>query len=106
MIVDNFFTIVFLLTSITYSYFNYTKTGDNNTLVSGDIYMYLNEGQDQIKLTNIFQDVYILLDDGYLSSSYVDIIKGFRPVISLKLGIKFEQGGDGTEANPYVVKYE
>ena len=30
---------------------------------------------------------------------------GVRPVISLKLGVEFESGGDGTPNNPYVVKY-
>ena len=32
-------------------------------------------------------------------------IVGLRPVISLKPGIEFESGGNGTPTNPYVVKY-
>ena len=31
--------------------------------------------------------------------------RGIRPVISLKLGVEFEEDGDGTPTNPYVVKY-
>ena len=31
---------------------------------------------------------------------------GLRPVVSLKLGTEFEEGGNGIPTNPYVVKYE
>ena len=31
---------------------------------------------------------------------------GVRPVVSLKQGIEFESGGNGTPTNPYVVKYD
>jgi len=44
--------------------------------------------------------------NGYLSSDYVDSAYGLRPVVSLKLGTEFEDGGDGTTTKPYVVKYE
>ena len=43
---------------------------------------------------------------GGLTGIKVDTSYGLRPVISLKYGIKFEKGGDGTPTNPYVVKYE
>lgn len=48
--------LMFLVTGITYAYFNYTKTGENNTLVTGDIYLRLNEGDDEITLTNVFPE--------------------------------------------------
>ena len=48
--------LMFLLTGITYSYFNYTKTGANNVLITGDIYLTLNEGNDGITLTNVFPE--------------------------------------------------
>ena len=38
-------------------------------------------------------------------SSETSVSYGIRPVISLKLGIEFESGGDGIPTNPYVVKY-
>ena len=40
-----------------------------------------------------------------LQYTYVNSTAGIRPVVSLKLGIEFETGGDGTPTNPYVVKY-
>ncbi len=43
--------------------------------------------------------------DGSLSNSYVNGTSGgLRPVVSLKLGTEFEDGGEGTILNPYVVK--
>ena len=41
-----------------------------------------------------------LNSDGMFESN-----RGVRPVISLKSGIEFEAGGNGTPTNPYVVKY-
>ncbi len=43
--------------------------------------------------------------DGYLNVGYANSSAGVRPVVSLKSGIEFESGGDGTPTNPYVVKY-
>ncbi len=48
--------LMFLLTGVTYSFFNYTKTGASNDLIAGDIYMHLNEGEDQISLNNVFPE--------------------------------------------------
>ena len=42
--------------------------------------------------------------NGYLSYDYVSNANGLRPVVSLKLGTEFEDGGDGTTLKPYVVK--
>lgn len=50
------FGLMFLLTGITYSYFNYTKTSSSQQLIAGDIHFNLNEGQDEIELTNIFPE--------------------------------------------------
>ena len=43
---------------------------------------------------------------GGISNYSVSNTGGLRPVVSLKLGTEFEDGGDGTPTNPYVVKYE
>lgn len=43
---------------------------------------------------------------GYFASDKMTYPGGLRPVVSLKLGTEFEDGGDGTPTNPYVVKYE
>ena len=45
-------------------------------------------------------------DNGYLSYNGVTESYGVRPVVSLKLGTEFENGGEGTPTKPYVVKYE
>ncbi len=43
---------------------------------------------------------------GYLGAAiYSSNSWGTRPVVSLKSGIEFVDGGDGTQTNPYVVKY-
>ena len=47
----------------------------------------------------------VVNNGGSLYNYYSDRYYGLRPVISLKLGTKFESGGDGTALNPYVVKY-
>ena len=48
--------LMFLLTGVTYAYFNYTKTSGNQQLITGDIYYRLNEGDDEIELTNVFPE--------------------------------------------------
>ena len=49
--------------------------------------------------------VYLTYDDGHLGYPATDVIGGLRPVVSLKPGIEFEDDGDGTPTNPYIVKY-
>jgi len=41
---------------------------------------------------------------GYVGSYDVNYSNGLRPVVSLKLGTEFEDGGEGTTLKPYVVK--
>ncbi len=48
--------LMLLLTGTIYAYFNYTRTGTNNALITGDIYLTLNEGEDEISLTNVFPE--------------------------------------------------
>ncbi len=45
--------LILLLTGITYSFFNYTKTGNANNLGTGDISFNIDEGE-AISLTNVF----------------------------------------------------
>jgi aspartate/methionine/tyrosine aminotransferase len=49
------------------------------------------------------RDVYYY---GGLGNSYTLYEYGVRPAVSLKPGIKYVDGGDGSKANPYVVKME
>ena len=48
--------LMFLLTGITYAYFNYSNTSVAQNLVVGDIHFNLNEGNDEIELTNVFPE--------------------------------------------------
>lgn len=41
---------------------------------------------------------------GTIFNNYSNTAQKVRPVISLKLGVEFEKGGEGTALNPYVVK--
>ena len=45
--------LILLLTGVTYSFFNYTKTGNANNLGTGDISFNIDEGE-AISLTNVF----------------------------------------------------
>ena len=44
-------------------------------------------------------------DNGTLTGGNFTNSEGLRPVVSLKLGTEFVEGGTGTTANPYIVKY-
>ncbi len=50
-------------------------------------------------------NVMSVLHNGGMQPANVVATDGARPVISLKPGIKFENRGNGTPTNPYVVKY-
>ncbi len=72
---------------------SYLRTGGiywtmtpNNTLSSNSFVYYVNNGIDS--------------QNNLATNSY-----GIRPVISLKLGTIFEDGGNGTPTNPYIVDY-
>ena len=41
---------------------------------------------------------------GTIFNNYTNSTQKVRPVISLKVGVDFEKGGEGTALNPYVVK--
>jgi hypothetical protein len=53
-----------------------------------------------------YSSISIIGSYGGPSSSVPNIWWGIRPAVSLKLGVEFEEGGDGTPTNPYKVKYE
>ncbi len=55
-IIIGVFAIVLLLGGTTYAWFNYSRTTGDNELIAGDIYLHLNEGQEEIELTNIFPE--------------------------------------------------
>ena len=48
---------------------------------------------------------FYVYSSGYLSNTIANLNHGLRPVVSLKPGTEFVDGGEGTTANPYVVKY-
>ena len=78
---------------------NYLKTGGTSWIISG----FGPSGSNYITWNLYREPIYIISDpDFYDGSGY----PGLRPAISLKPGIEFVEGGDGTPTNPYVVKYE
>ena len=48
------FGIVMIVIGSSLAFFNYTRTGESNRLITGNIYLTLNEGLDQINLENVF----------------------------------------------------
>lgn len=48
--------IIILILGISFSWFQYNRTGDKQTLVVGNIYLKLNNGNDTISLTNVFPE--------------------------------------------------
>ena len=41
---------------VTYAFFNYTKTGQNNKLIAGSLYLTMNEGNDTVNLSNMLPE--------------------------------------------------
>ncbi len=50
------FALVLFLGGTTFAWFNYSRTTSDQQLIAGDIYLHLNEGNDQISMTNIFPE--------------------------------------------------
>ena len=73
------------------SYYLYTGTGDSSWSLS--------PGSFNGNTASQFNST------GKLNHVSVVNSFGLRPVISLKSGVEFETGGEGTPTNPYVVKY-
>ena len=77
----------------------------NNTsyyLYTGNYYW----GLSPSYFSNVRNAYGFLVDSsGNLHLSYVRDTVGARPAVSLASGTEFENGGDGTKNNPYVVKY-
>ncbi len=48
--------LIGILSGITYAFFNYTKSTGTQQMSSGDILFRLNEGEDEISLTNVFPE--------------------------------------------------
>ena len=55
-IIASILVLVAILGGITYAWFNYRNTTSEQQLIAGDIYLRLNEGQDEIELSNIFPE--------------------------------------------------
>ncbi len=50
------FILIIAIGSISYAFFNYSKTGEESTIIAGDIYFRFNEGDDEIELLNVFPE--------------------------------------------------
>ena len=80
------------------SYFYYLYTNDYYWSMSPDLFF-----QETSRVFSAL--VFLASDYRYLVEDHVDYTYGLRPVVSLRLGTEFVEGGDGTGTNPYVVKY-
>ena len=80
------------------------STGTNSTyyLYTGNVYWTFSPHNYTRGTTTVFT----VTSGGQLDFSDVYASNGIRPVVSLKPGIEFVSGGNGTPTNPYVVKYE
>ena len=75
--------LMFLLTGVTYAYFNYTKVTSSQNLLVGDIHFNLSEGDDEIELTNIFPESASEArsrDDNYITFSISGINTSNKPI--------------------------
>ncbi len=69
-IIIGIFALVLFLGGTAYAWFNYSKTTGDQMLITGDIYLHLNEGNDQISMTNIFPETALearARDDNYIT---------------------------------------
>ena len=55
-IIASILVLVAILGGVTYAWFNYRNTTGDQRLIAGDIYLRLNEGEEEILLTNIFPE--------------------------------------------------
>ncbi len=81
---------------------NSTTSNTSYYLYTGNFYWSLSPGSFSSSRAGEFT----VGSGGGLTDYYVYNTVGLRPVVSLKLGTEFEDGGEGTGTNPYVVKYE
>ena len=59
-----------------------------------------------LNYNSYYSKMYYFNTDGFLTYSSNISSESLRPVVSLKLGTEFIEGGTGTPTNPYVVKYD
>ena len=55
-LVISIFALLLFLGGTTYAWFTYSSTTSEQKLISGDIYLVLNEGQEEISSTNVFPE--------------------------------------------------
>ena len=46
--------VIVTLVGFSYAWFNYSRTGTSNKLIMGELYLNLNEDNDQININNVF----------------------------------------------------
>ena len=71
-IVISIFALILFLGGTTYAWFSYRSETGEQELIAGDIYLHLNEGQEEITLTNVFPETpeeARARDDNYITFS-------------------------------------
>ena len=74
---------------------------------NADYYLYTGKSywtMSPYYFVNDYAMMYCVTKNGNLDSTFVTSTIGVRPVINLKADTLFEEGGDGTSGNPYVVQ--
>ena len=83
--------------------------GGTNDLSNNSYYLY--NGLEYWTISpsycnGIHTDMETINKDGFLSTQFVQIGLGVRPVINLKANTPFIEGGDGSSSNPFTVKLD
>ena len=55
-LVISVFALILFLGGTTYAWFNYRSETSEQELIAGEIYLHLNEGQEEIEMTNVFPE--------------------------------------------------
>ncbi len=84
-------------------------SGNINTDINKSYFLYIGDDYWTMSPSYMYHNSafeFFVYNDGTVVNYYVGgDVHGVRPVISIKLDTIFNDGGDGTPTNPYVVKY-
>ena len=81
---------------------NSNSSNTSYYLYTGDFYFVMSLSQ----IENIGISMLALSSEGDIQARFASSSYALRPVVSLKPGIEFLEGGNGTPTKPYVVKYD
>ncbi len=89
----------------------FAGSGYDSSYSNSTYYLYTGSGASYWTMTpyyfngsNNYADMFRVSDNGNLYSNRVNSGGGVRPVINLKANVTFEEGGDGSSDNPFVVE--